>query len=68
MRAAETPHKAPQPEPSLSIVGWSIHRIIWLLGPWYSAIPIAWLVCSKDSFIIRDATPAIATATQAPEV
>ena len=30
---AVAPAMAPQPEPSFTIVGWSMHRIIWLRGP-----------------------------------
>ena len=32
-QAAETPASAPKPEPSFTMVGWSMQRIIWLRGP-----------------------------------
>ena len=32
-KAATTPVMAPQPEPSFTMVGWSMQRIIWLRGP-----------------------------------
>jgi hypothetical protein len=41
-RTAIMPVSAPMPEPSCSIVGLAISRIIWLRGPWYSAMPSAW--------------------------
>ncbi len=66
--AALTPVIAPQPDPSLSIVGWSMHRIIWLRGPWYSAIPSASRRCRSSRRQSRFATEATPRAFQAPEV
>ena len=65
---ALTPAIAPQPDPSLTIVGWSMQRIIWLRGPWYSAIPNASRVRARSSPMIRAYRPAELTAPHAPEV
>jgi len=63
-----TPTIAPQPEPSLTMVGWSMQRIIWLRGPWYSAMPSACRVVSTSSRSNRATAAATPSAFQAPEV
>ena len=66
--AADNPASAPQPDPSCSMVGLSISRIIWLRGPWYSAMPSASRNCGADMPCSRAAIAATPSAFQAPEV
>ena len=43
---------------AFSIVGWAMQRIIWLRGPWYSAMARAWRVQSSSSPSMRETTAA----------
>jgi hypothetical protein len=65
---ALTPAIAPQPDPSLTIVGWSMQRIIWLRGRGISAMPSASRVRARSSPMIRAYKPAELTRPHAPDV
>lgn len=67
-RAADTPTCAPHPELSLTIDGWSMHRIIGARGAWYSAVPRACTVADGSRPPRRENAAAAPRAFHAPEL
>ena len=68
MIAAMTPVIAPQPEPSLIMVGWSMQRIIWLRGPVILGDAERLARRRSSSPSMRAPIAATPSASQAPDV